>query len=272
MYFYLSRTLGELAVPSTFMMLLIIGGLLLAWSSRFVRSGRWITAAGVALLLIVDLTPLGTALLVPLENRFPQWDDRRGPPTGIIVLGGVVNPYISVMRNEISLDLAANRLIAAVELHRRYPGLRIIFSGGNSNLFFKGRTEAPFAARFLQNLGVPSSDIALDERSRNTFENAVYARKIAEPKPGEHWLLVTSAAHMPRAMGLFHAAGFAVEAYPVGYMTGGWRDVRALWSSSLATRFIRLDFAAHEWEGLIVDWITGRTATLFPGPADNGAP
>jgi uncharacterized SAM-binding protein YcdF (DUF218 family) len=77
---------------------------------------------------------------------------------------------------------------------------------------------------------------------------------------------------MPRAIGLFRMAGFPVEAYPVDYKTGGWRDLRALPSLSLLGGFSRLDSATHEWEGLLVDWLSGRTASLFPAPADSVPP
>jgi uncharacterized SAM-binding protein YcdF (DUF218 family) len=270
MYFYLSKTFGDLAVPSNFILLLVIFGVLL-WRSRFAQLGRRLTIAGAVLLLIAGLTPLGTVLLVPLENRFPPWDATRGRPTGIIVLGGIVNTHVSLLRNEITLDSSANRLIAAVELYRRYPTARIVFTGGNSDLIFKGAAESGFAARFLEDLGVPSNDITVDNAARNTIENAVDAKKMIDPKPGERWLLVTSASHMPRAMGLFQAAGFPVEAYPVDYKTGGWRDVLAVPSLSLLGGFSRLDPATHEWEGLLVDWITGRSPTLLPGPADGAS-
>jgi uncharacterized SAM-binding protein YcdF (DUF218 family) len=266
MYFYLSKTLGDFGVPSHFILLVTVCGLLL-WRSRFSRLGRRMAVTGMVLFLIAGLTPLGTVLLVPLENRFPLWNKGQGPPTGIIVLGGVVNQYISSMRNEITLDAAAGRLIAAVELQRRYPGLRIVFSGGNSNLIFKGRPESEFAVRFLENMGIPSDSISADNAARDTMENAVNAKKMADPKPGERWLLVTSALHMPRAIGLFLAAGFPVEAYPVDYRSGGWRDVEALPSLSLLGGISRLDIATHEWEGLLVDWIMGRTSGLFPGPS-----
>lgn len=272
MYFYLSKTLGDLAIPSNFITLLILVGLLAAWRGRFMRAGRRLVAAGVVLLLVVGYLPVGTALLVPLENRFPRWDDTRGPPTGVVVLGGVVNTYISATRGEISLNTSANRLIAAVTLYRRYPDMRIVFAGGNSNLIFKGLSEAPYAARFLESLGVPTSQIAIDRISRNTAENAVNSRNIAAPKPGERWLLITSAAHMPRAIGLFREAGFPVEAYPVDYRTGGWRDLKALPPLSPLSGLYRLDVAVHEWEGLIVDWVTGRSAVLLPGPADASRP
>lgn len=269
MYFYLSKTLGDLAVPSNVVMLLIVCGLLL-WRSRFARFGRRLTVTGIVLCLIAGLTPLGTAILLPLEDRFPPWDATRGPPAGIIVLGGIINPHITILRHEITLDSAANRLIAAYELYRRYPTVRIVFSGGNPNLVFKGASESVFAMRFLVDLGVPRDDITVDNKARNTMENAVNARKIADPKPGEHWLIVTSALHMPRAIGLFRAAGFPVEAYPVDYRTGGWRDVIALPGSWLGG-FMRLDQAAHEWIGLAVDRLLGRTATVFPGPTQGNS-
>jgi len=270
MYFYLSKTLGAFAVPSYFFLLIIVSGWALSWRSRFSRLGRRLTIAGVSMLALGALTPIGTALLVPLENRFPEWNENRGPPSGIVVLGGVVNTYISHWRNEISLDASANRLVAAVELYRRYPELRIVFSGGNSNLVFRGAAEANFAVPLLVGLGVARDHIAVDAAARNTFENAISARRVADPKPGERWLLVTSASHMPRAVGLFRAAGFPVEAYPVDFKTGGWRDLKALPSLSLHG-LAQVDLAAHEWEGLVVDRITGRTNTLFPGPSDSAA-
>jgi uncharacterized SAM-binding protein YcdF (DUF218 family) len=267
MYFYLSKILGDVATPSNCIPLLVICGALL-WRSRFARLGRHVTIAGVVLLLIGGMTPLGTALLLPLENRFPPWDETRGPPTGIIVLGGIINMHVSFLRNQISVGPAADRLIAAVELYRRYPSARIVFSGGNSNLIFRGSSESRYTVPLLEELGVPSDRITADNAARNTMENAVNAKKIANPKLGERWLLVTSASHMPRAIGLFQAAGFPVEAYPVDYRTGGWRDLLALPSLSLFGGFIRLDVATHEWEGLFVDWIMRRTPALLPSPAD----
>jgi uncharacterized SAM-binding protein YcdF (DUF218 family) len=217
------------------------------------------------MLLIAGATPLGTALLLPLENRFPQWDATRGAPDGIIVLGGALNTYVSRRRNNITFGPSGERLIAALDLHRRYPAARIVFSGGNASVF-GGRPESELAVRFLEDFGVTSDLIAVDAASRNTTENALGARDVAAPRPSERWVLVTSASHMPRAIGLFRAVGFPVEAYPVDWKTGGWRDLRAL-PVSLLGGFTRLDLAAHEWLALLVDWATGRTSTLFPGPA-----
>jgi uncharacterized SAM-binding protein YcdF (DUF218 family) len=266
MYFYLSKTLGIFAFPSNFILFVVICGVLL-WATRYARLGRPIAIIGIVLMLIAGMSPLGTALLLPLENRFPQWSAAAGAPDGIVVLGGIVRGHVTLMRKQISFGPAADRLLAAVDLHRQYPAARIVFSGGNSNLIFKGMPESELAERFLEDYGVPSDDIVVDRTSRNTIENAANAKEIAAPKPGERWLLVTSAAHMPRAIGLFRAAGFRVEAYPVDWLTGGWGDAMQL-RLSLLGGFVRLDIAAHEWEGLFIDWLMGRTSALFPGPGD----
>jgi uncharacterized SAM-binding protein YcdF (DUF218 family) len=109
------------------------------------------------------------------------------------------------------------------------------------------------------------SRLLLEDRSRDTDENARLSKAAAHPRPGERWLLVTSAYHVPRAIGAFRRAGFAVEAYPVDWRTRGQKDfLQPL--SSVSDGLKRLDTAAHEWAGLLVYWITGRSSPLFPGP------
>src|SRR5262249_4377809 len=145
--------------------------------------------------------------------------------TGLVVLGGAVTPDVSALRNEVALNEAAERMTVAVELVRKYPQARLLFSGGNGELFASGATEAEVALRLFESLGVPRERILLEDRSRNTVENAVFSKSIVNPQPGERWVLVTSAYHMPRAVGVFRKAGFAVEAFPVDYRTRGVEDV-----------------------------------------------
>src|SRR4029079_5186358 len=101
----------------------------------------------------------------------------------------------------------------------------IVFAGGSGSLFGNRPDEAQFASRLWQSLGIGASRIELENASRNTFENATMTKALVQPEPGQRWLLVTSAFHMPRAVGCFRRAGFAVEPYPVDWQTGGPADL-----------------------------------------------
>ncbi len=148
---------------------------------------------------------------------------------------------------------------------RRYPTARIVFSSGSANLIETPVAEAPIAGDLLEDFGTARSRIVIESESRTTAENATFTRKLISPKPGERWLLVTSAFHMPRSIGAFRKAGFDVEAYPVDWRTRGWSDGLTLFTM-LSAGLARTDVAVHEWVGLIAYWATGRTSELFPGP------
>jgi uncharacterized SAM-binding protein YcdF (DUF218 family) len=264
MFFYVSKILGFFAVPSNFIIMVgIVGALLLR--TRFVRMGWRLAVGSLIMLAVVGLSPVGNALMLPLEQRFPAWDSSRGAPDGVVILGGAVTPDVALARNDVALNEAAERMTAAVELARRYPSARIIFSGGEGNLAYGGN-ESEAALKLFERLGVAPGRILTEDRSRNTVENALFSMRIAMPKPGERWLLVTSAYHQPRAVGVFRKVGFAVEAYPVDWRTRGPED--ALRPFGLMGDGIRrTDTAVREWLGLVAYWLTGKSSALFPGPA-----
>jgi uncharacterized SAM-binding protein YcdF (DUF218 family) len=264
MFFVLSKVLGFFALPSNLLISIGIAGLLLL-CTRFRRLASWLVVTSIVLLAIAGLSPLGNILILPLEQRFPPWDPSPEPPTGIVVLGGAIIPDVSAARETVALNEAAERITAAAELAHRYPNARIIYTAGSNALMFDRIPEAPFAVRELEALGVAHDRITAEEQSRNTVENAVFSRLIAQPKPGEVWLLVTSAFHMPRAIAAFRAAGFPVQAYPVDWRTRGPIDATRPFGS-LSDGLARTDTAVHEWTGLFVYWLTGRSNELFPAP------
>lgn len=264
MFFVASKVLGFLAIPSNDLILLgLCGVVLLATPWR--RGGVWLTSAAILLFAVIGFSPLGNALILPLENRFPPWDASRGPPTGIVVLGGAISPEISAARNEPQLNEAAERVVAAVELARRYPDARLVYSGGSGGLIFNKAMEADYALILFERLGIPRDRVMIERRSRNTIENARFSKALVHPKPGERWLLVTSAEHMPRAIGCFRKVGFPVEAYPVDWRTGGSADLDRLFYKA-SEGIARVDVATREWAGLLAYWATGRSSALFPGP------
>ena len=268
MFFALSKTLGVMMLPTNFLLGLGLLGVLLS-ATHFARAGRRLLAASVVLLALCAFSPLGSLLIHPLESRFPQWDPARGTPDGIIVLGGPIDADLSAEYGRAVIRGAPDRIVAAAALAHRYPNARVIFTGGSADLFANDAREADYAGAMLENLGVDKARLSLERRSRNTYENALFTKALAEPKPGERWVLVTSAFHMPRAVGLFRKVGFPVEPYPVDWHAGPrLRD--ALTFTNIADEGLaRTDIAMREWMGLLAYRITGRTSALFPGPLAN---
>jgi uncharacterized SAM-binding protein YcdF (DUF218 family) len=264
LFFVLSKTIGIMLLPVNLLIAAgVIGAILMA--TRFAWLGRRLVLASVLLLAVCGLSPLGDWVLYPLESRFPAWDAARGMPDGIVVLGGSIDPEVSAAHGVAVVRGAADRLIAAAALARRYPNARIIFTGGSPNLISKDVREADYAVQIFESLGVPKERVTIERRSRNTVENAEFSKAIAAPKSGERWLLVTSAYHMPRSVGVFRKAGFPVEPYPVDWRLGGREDLvnpHILAADGLTT----IDVGVREWMGLVAYWISGRSSALFPGP------
>jgi uncharacterized SAM-binding protein YcdF (DUF218 family) len=264
LFFVLSKTLGVMLLPTNFLIGAgLLGAVLLA--TRWAQAGRKLLMISVAVLAVCGFSPLGNWLLYPLEQRFPPWDTARGTPDGIIVLGASIDADLSTAHNGAVIRSAPDRIIAAAMLAHRYPNARIIFSGGSANLISNDAREADYASAVFEGLGIARARITMERRSRNTQENAEFSKAIAAPKNGERWLLVTSAFHMPRSVGLFRKAGFAVDPYPVDWRVGDRSDL--LMFSTIATDGLgRTDIAAREWIGLAVYWATGKIDSLLPGP------
>jgi uncharacterized SAM-binding protein YcdF (DUF218 family) len=151
-----------------------------------------------------------------------------------------------------------------VALARRFPEARIVFSGGSAELVPDGYTEGAAARRFFRAMGIEDARVTIEEASRNTAENARLSAALVGARAGERWLLVTSAFHMPRAMGSFRAAGWSPMPWPTDYRTRGPED--RLPRPSLGLSLV--DLAAKEWVGLVAYRLTGRTDALFPGPEE----
>lgn len=264
MFFSVSKILGFFVVPSNTMAILCaLGAVLLL--TRFRKAGARVLVLGVILLLVCGYSSLGNLLLLPLTERFSAWSATGRAPDGVIILGGSIDPERSHARGSLEMDASSERIVTMLQLARRYPEARIVFSGGSANLIQEAVPEAPIAGDLLQDFGTSASRIVLEGESRTTAENAEFTRKLVSPKPGERWLLVTSAFHMPRSIGAFRKVGFEVEAYPVDWRTRGWIDASVPFTA-LSAGLARTDVAIHEWIGLIAYWATGRSSELFPGP------
>ncbi|MGO8847226.1 MAG: YdcF family protein [Methylocella sp.] len=264
MFFTASKIFWFVAEPVSLAIFAGILGIFLSFT-RFVRAGRILMAGAIIALAVGLLTPIGAVLLRPLEDRFPQPSADMPSPAGIIVLGGAVETAKSEARGQVYLDAEAARMTTGVELARRYPTARLVYTGGSAGFPYKGPAEAISARELWLSLGVPVEQMIFEAKSRNTWENAVFTRELVKPRPGERWLLVTSAWHMPRSVGIFRRVGFPVVPYPVAYHTfGDARDFQL--STPMIDKVSMLDLGVREWIGLLAYWLTGKTDALFPAP------
>ncbi|BAU91904.1 hypothetical protein MPPM_3299 [Methylorubrum populi] len=265
MFFPLSKLIFFVLTPSNFLILLGLLGCVLLFTEFGRGLGRVLAITGFVGLLVGGLSPLPAWTLAPLENRFPSFTDDGTPVTGIVVLGGTVEADTSIGRDQITVNEAGERTIALADLARRYPQARLVFSGGAGSTRDDAVSEAEIVSRYADTLGVPRNRLILEQQSRNTHENAVFSARMVQPKPGERWLLVTSAWHMPRSMACFRKAGFDVTAYPVDYRTNWPRDAYRL-ASFASTGLGELDIGVKEWIGMIAYRLTGYTDEVLPRP------
>ena len=274
MFFYLAKGLWFLLQPSTLIALLIGYGAILIWTG-WARWGRRFATIGAILLLLAGLSPLGNALILPLEDRFPRTNlDKPPPPTGFILLGGAEDRLVGSARHAPTLNEAGERIVEAAILARRFPDAKIAFSGGDAGILYKSDSEALGAEALLTAMGVAQDRLILEASARDTYENAAFLKeqltKQGELGPGKRWVLITSAYHMPRAMGAFRKAGFDVEPWPVDYRTRGEADLTRPFDK-VSEGLRRVDVATREWVGLLAYWLRGRSDALFPAPHSGSA-
>ncbi|MCB1520496.1 MAG: YdcF family protein [Hyphomicrobiaceae bacterium] len=270
MSYVASKIFGFLILPSSLLALAILVGLLLVASSRR-GLGLLVAAGGLAGLIVAGLSPIGNLLVVPLEERFPPpAAGAMGDIAGIVILGGAEDGWVSERRGGLALNEAAERVTEGIRLALRHPTARVAFTGGVGRVMPGEPSGANAVSGLMEAFGIEGSRIILEQVSRNTYENAKLLVPKLAAKPGERWVLVTSAYHMPRAVGVFRAAGLDVLAYPVDYRTAGWIDADR-WFLTGPAGLARVDMAVREWVGLLGYWMSGRSDALFPSPRQGGA-
>lgn len=196
----------------------IVGAAGLAVLWRRLPRGLRIAGVVVEIALVVLMLPLSAnALSAWLRARVPPASACAAPaPDTIVVLGGGAERRPQGPGDYAALHLASlRRLFAAVALWRNTPHARLVIAGGS-----RGRIpEAVLLANLAGQMGVPTKAIEIEDRSRNTWENARNVAMLSPPVPRHIWL-VTSPMHLPRALGAFRAWGFQPCAWPAGPIKG----------------------------------------------------
>lgn len=264
MFFVASKVIFFCIQPSSLIFFaLLIGTVLVCWCPKW---GRRFLFAGVALIVLFGFLPGGNILVLPLEERFATSVPAKPQEkiSGIILLGGFEDISVTRARGGLALNEAAERLTETLRLARKLPDAKVIFTGGSGGLF-GGSGIAGSVKQYFVDAGIEPDRIIVENDSRNTYENAVFTKAIVKPAADNRWLLVTSAYHMPRSIGVFRKVGFNVVPYPVDFRTRSWDDALRPFDNFPAG-LQRTDLAVKEWIGLIAYWLSGRSSALFPGP------
>jgi uncharacterized SAM-binding protein YcdF (DUF218 family) len=259
LFFVTSKLVGGLARAETLFILLLV---ISFFALRRGRAGLAKRALGVALLgmLVLTVLPVGDLLLAPLEARYPA-APKLTNVTAIILLGGAEDVDPSIRWRQPNVAEGGDRYLAALSLAQRFPKAELFFAGGSGRLLGAEVSEASIASAIFHNAGIAPARLHLEGASRNTAENAALLRKLANGQSAGETVLVTSAAHMPRAMSTFCAAGWSrLIAWPTDYRSGNFADgIGWRFTDHLAAINLGID----EWIGLLAYRLTGRTRALF---------
>ena len=276
MFFPLSKLSWMLLTPSNALMLLLcVATLWLAFAAargRSVRISGLCSAILATAMLIFAVTPIGRLPLAAVEDRFPTLPLSALPDdlAGAIVLGGALSLARSEAMAQVQFNEAADRIAALLVLAHLRPDLPIVFTGGDGALFGDDGSEAELLATWLASVGLDTRRILFEPTSRNTYENAVRTKAALDAAGrdvGGRWLLVTSAFHMPRAVGTFRAQGFDVVPYPVDYRLP--LDGTGLTPVSFGLGL--LDLGVREWLGLAAYRLAGYSSDVWPSPSPGSA-
>ncbi len=260
-FFLLSKILWFFVAPENLLLLMVLAAwiLMLRKSMRLAKVFLGISAISM---LVLAWIPLGYVLLHPLEIRFPTNPALPQRVDGIIVLGGAEDTITSASWDQVEVNASAERFIASVALARRYPAAKLVFTSGSGSVFDQKLKGSTVAKKLYEEQGLDVSRMLFESESRNTVENATLSKAMVKPAAGENWVLVTSAFHMPRSIGIFCRIGWPAIAYPVDHRTP--RDMIFRASPSFIGNLDAVSIGIKEWIGLAAYFATGKTPALLP--------
>ena len=265
-FFLASKIIWALISPDSLIVILGVS----AWIAailKWQRISKSLLASCALLLLLIGFFPVGEWLIAPLENRFTANMALPSKVDGIVVLGGAILPQMSNSWQQPEINGAAERLTNFLYLARLYPNAQLVFTGGSGAVTEQEFKEAETAQMLFKQLGLAERAIIFESESRNTSENARNSKELVTPENNENWLLITSAFHMPRSIGVFCQQQWVVQPYPVDHYSQKANLLRV--DFSFGENLSVLGVAIREWVGLVAYRISGRTDRLLPGIDNN---
>lgn len=258
-FFSASKLIWPFLQPSNLMIISMLFFLVLlcCQSNTLRRIGRY--GALIFSLLFVFL------MVIPVGYwSMSRWERRVEAPSlpadidGIIVLGGGLNHFFPSTQNHSYIQDNADRYMVMLQLMKRYPTAKILYTGGSGELFQQQSREGDIIKNYTKSLGLTSDRIMIESDSQNTYQNAAASKALVMPKKEEKWLLVTSAYHMPRAKAVFDRVEWQVMPYPVDYRVPPWQQERLLCLLCYRQNISYLDLVAREMVGILAYRLTGK--------------
>ena len=260
MSFYLSKIVWIILNPFNILLISILLGFLLSFLSNKTFS-KIIYSLTFIFFIITAVMPTGKFMIYQLEKKFHVLESLPNKIDGILILSGATNPVLTKEYNQISLNDSVERLTESIQLMKKYSNTKIIFSGGSGLINNQKLTHSEVARLFFANFEITLENIVYENKSRNTYENILFSKKIANPKINENWLIVTSAFHMPRALNIAEKLDWKFIPYAVDFR------VMKKFSWKPTIKFLenisKFQTASHEWVGLVAYYWIGRSSKIL---------
>lgn len=271
LFFLLSKIGWDFLSPGNLIIFaLSFGALLLTFDK--VRAAKKILIPSALVSFIVMAYPVSDYLMAPLEASFSIPEKLPENIDGIIMLGGGEDLKRSLSWQVAELGIGGDRYIGAANLAKIYPKAPVIFTGGSGSVGLQNTSgEGSIARKILTTIGIDSKRLIIESKSRNTYENFKNTKpllpKFSKGEAKGTYFLVTSAFHMPRAVGIARQQNINVIPYPVDYHSN--HESFRQWDFDLYDHLKALEPAWREWIGLTVYYYTGKTDVWFPKPNES---
>ena len=256
MFYYISKIFWIFFNPFNFLILLLLIGLILHFLKKKIYKKIYLIT--LSLLIITSILPTGYYLIWKLENSYslPNIPDNID---GMLILSNGIDVKRTYEHNQLILNGKIERLIEPVKLIKKFPNATIIISGNNDT--FGKFTSVNLTKNLYGKFGIQSSKIIFEDKSRNTYENIYFSKKLIDSK---NWLLITSAIHMKRAIYVAEKLEMNFIPYPVDFTkTKNFSFKNFYRRNNYLLNMQDFQSASYEIIGLIAYYLTGKSSKIY---------
>lgn len=252
MFFSVSKILAPLSAPLTYIALLMFVALVFY---RYARIGKICLIGALFLLFVFGTSPVPNLMMQMLETQYTS-NEPLPHVNAVIVLSGALDLRKS-SSDYLEFGPGVERILEGIRLFKEGYGDVLLISGGSGDLYDQTKSEAILLRQFAIDLGVPEHSILIEPDSRNTYENAVNTKILMEQQGFSTSILVTTASHLPRAMGCFKKAGLEPLPYPVDFHSDPNPEYHLLDFLPDVGSFVQTSISIHEYLGILAYKLTG---------------